>query len=379
MLASLRYPKTIEICIYFVFVFILFHPFVESFEDIDGYDGEDENEYKYAFHYDALDQISMKVDPSEFSNAPEGDYAEIAMKHIGGMMKQRLERMFENTETAGCRALITEHMARFVNSIALEVTVPYSDFEYELENSCPDPIYNFDKLPDDISVDDVMGRTYDATTATYVSHPDQLKILYVILAHDNADRVIRLINTLQIEDGDGHDIASPSFIIHIDKKEKSNETFMKLSKLYENVENVYILPDNLRVSINWGGFNMVQATLNCLKFIFCIDKAYCSDDGGVIAFDKLVHLASTSYPIKSNSYIRNKISEFPLEANLFDLIMQPNNPAPDTWHYFIECDDRLHRLYRMKSFSRIYTGSQWFIMSYEFAEYIARGLNDSTR
>ena len=348
---------------------------IKSEEAVDG----EEDEYQYAFHYQALDQVSIKVDPLKFNDASEVDFSEVAMEHISSTMQNRMKRMFLNTKTPECRALITEHMARFVNAIALEVTIPYSEFEYEVENTCPDPIYNFDDLPNGLTVDDVMARTYDAPTATFVSESDQLQLLYIILAHNNAERVIRLIETLQIEDAGGTDkIAKPNFVIHIDKKVDSDDTYRQLSDLYSHVGNVYILPDDLRVSINWGGFNMVQATLNCLKFIFCVDPDFCSTDGEV-PFDKIVHLASTSYPIKSNSYIREKISQFPLDAKLFDLIMQPNVPAPDTWHYFVECDDRIHRLYRLKSFPRIYTGSQWFIMSYDFAEYMARGLNDQSR
>lgn len=32
-----------------------------------------------------------------------------------------------------------------------------------------------------------------------------------------------------------------------------------------------------------------------------------------------------------------------------NVVMRPNNPSFDTWHYFIECDDALHRIYRLSS------------------------------
>lgn len=42
--------------------------------------------------------------------------------------------------------MITEHMALYINSIAVEVGLPYSEFE--LENTCPLPTYDFDNLPE---------------------------------------------------------------------------------------------------------------------------------------------------------------------------------------------------------------------------------------
>lgn len=57
--------------------------------------------------------------------------------------------------------------------------------------------------------------------------------------------------------------------------------------------------------------------------------------------------------------------------------MKPIIPDHRAWHYFVECDDALHRIYRLPPLSSnthgvdLHTSSQWFIISREFAEYFA--------
>jgi len=57
--------------------------------------------------------------------------------------------------------------------------------------------------------------------------------------------------------------------------------------------------------------------------------------------------------------------------------MKPSRPPPNSWSYFVECDDKLHRIHRLPPLNNItagaelYTSSQWFILSREFARYLA--------
>lgn len=96
-----------------------------------------------------------------------------------------------------------------------------------------------------------------------------------------------------------------------------------------------------------------------------------------LRFHKFVHIASSTYPIRSNTEIRKTLGSFPLDANLFYIGMIPVSQHPAAWHSFVECDDALHRIYRLHPLSlemngvRQYMGSQWFISSYEFAKYLA--------
>lgn len=93
-------------------------------------------------------------------------------------------------------------------------------------------------------------------------------------------------------------------------------------------------------------------------------------------------MASTAYPLKCNTKIRKQIAAYPLNANFFNVVFKPTDPAEASWHYFIECDDALHRIYRLPPLSStpqengvdLYTSSQWWISSREFAQYLAEAL-----
>jgi hypothetical protein len=112
---------------------------------------------------------------------------------------------------------------------------------------------------------------------------------------------------------------------------------------------------------------MVNATLQMLHYTFEND----------IFFDKWIHLASTNYPHASNAKIRHVLAEYPLDANLLHIVLKPSRPKQSSWHYFVECDDAVHRVYRLPPLTNathgaeLYTSSQWFAISREFAEYLA--------
>ena len=96
-----------------------------------------------------------------------------------------------------------------------------------------------------------------------------------------------------------------------------------------------------------------------------------------LEFHKFVHMSATAYPIKSNKRIRQTLSEYPIDANLFWVLENPTSPHEEAWHYFVECDDAVHRIYRMppkrweNSGIDIMTSSQWFIASRDFVRYLA--------
>jgi hypothetical protein len=108
------------------------------------------------------------------------------------------------------------------------------------------------------------------------------------------------------------------------------------------------------------------------------------DNPHAFAFHKLVHMASTTYPLASNTEIRDTLASHPLDANFLHIILKPNNPHPSVWNYFVECDDALHRIYRLPALNKdrgngvdIYTSSQWFMISRDFAWYLASPPKDS--
>jgi hypothetical protein len=140
-----------------------------------------------------------------------------------------------------------------------------------------------------------------------------------------------------------------------------------------------LVPSTNRVRVNWGAFSMVNATLQALKYAFALDPHYTHTP---LQFHKVVHIASTSYPLKSNIEIRRRLASYPLNTNFFDLVFKPTNPGEGSWHYFVECDDAVHRIYRLTPLVStdfetentgvdLYTSSQWFISSRDYAHYLA--------
>jgi len=101
--------------------------------------------------------------------------------------------------------------------------------------------------------------------------------------------------------------------------------------------------------------------------------------GAPFDFHKVVNMASTSYPLKTNLEIRETLNEHPLDTNFVEVRPNPNKPQIHAWHYFVECDHAVHRIYRLPTPPNIdmYVGSQWFAISREFAAFLVKfNLND---
>jgi len=312
-------------------------------------------------------------------------------------LHKRLSSMYETATSHECRAKIAEHMALFVNGLAEETKFPFEDFYYP--NTCEAiPRYgDWENLPEGVKIQDIQYRVYqppkeEVPEGTYLENVDELQLVYVILTHDQPEATIRLMESVYVPE-------VTKYVIHVDGKEKANATYERLVKYAKEMngfgkeEYIRIVPDENRVRVNWGGYSMVEATLVALHTVFGLD--YYEDHPGVeggdahdnphaFKFHKLVHLASTTYPLASNTEIRDTLFSHPLDANFLHIILRPNNPTPSVWNYFVECDDALHRIYRIPAlnFDRgngvdIYTSSQWFIISREFAWYLANPPTDS--
>jgi len=288
-------------------------------------------------------------------------------------IQTRLTKIFTHAKSSECRAKISEHFGYFLASIGKERPSPFSNFT--LQNECQQPYYNFDNREEGVTIQDYMNVTYQPPRdeADYLDNAADLKLLFGILTHGPSDATIRLVESLY---EDGH-----LFVIHVDGKEINDDSYQHLLQYAQNKEYVHIVPNINRVRVNWGGYSMVNATMQILKYSFGLLED--SNISEPLHFHKFVHLASTSYPIVSNNEIRHRIASYPLDANFFNIVLRPTNPNPRAWHYFVECDDALHRIYNLpvltekKNSFEVYTSSQWFISSRDFAEYMAKAESNS--
>ena len=362
------------------------------------------------------EEVGTYLPLPNLSNLAPSDAATTLLSSTSGLplnLHARLTTMFEKATSHSCRAKIAEHFALFLNGLAEETKFPFEDFYYP--NTCTAiPRYgDWETLPEGVTVNEIQYREYqpdkkDVPEGTYIDKVEDLKICYVILTHDAPEATIRLMTSLYVED-------VTNFVIHVDGKENADDTYTRLVEYAKEMndymvnaegkeEYIRIVPRKKSVRVNWGGFTMVEATLVALRTVFGLDyyddlKKKNKKNGTTTAtekegtdskgnpthdnphafqFHKLVHLASTTYPLASNTEIRDTLASHPLDANFLNIILRPQNPNPSVWNYFVECDDALHRIYRLPplNFERghgvdIYTSSQWFIVSRDFAWYLA--------
>ncbi len=324
---------------------------------------------------DELEEMALNVNASSSSLSA----ASSVVSHLTSSLETRITKIFEKATSPSCRAKIATHFSYFLNAIGTEQAgLPFVGrhgyFQHDARRTCPEPILNFQKLPKNVTIEKLLKRSYPPPNEEHKNYEyvpaDEIKLLYGVLMHGNAQGTLRLIDALQ----GGNTI----FVIHVDGKEGSDDAYHTLTQFAKDREDVYIVPNDYRVRINWGGFSMVQATLNVLQYIFGLIP---NDDGITqdhpLNFHKFIHLAASSYPLHSNRAIKDKLSSFPIDANFVYLVPKPLSPDPRAWHYFVECDDALHRIYRLTPLAwrehgvEIFTSSQWFIIGRDFSRYLA--------
>lgn len=202
-------------------------------------------------------------------------------------LNKRIAEMFEKTTSTECRAKISTHVSYFIISIGSESSpLPFAGNQhYFTRRTCPEPLLDFDNIPKNITFENIMMREYrpPRDEAEYIDDPQNLNLLYGILMHKDAKSTIRLIEALYEK---GH-----LFVIHIDGKEESNEAYETLEGYARDKDYVYIIPHAYRIRVNWGGFSMVQATLNILKFSFALFED--SEIQEPLEFHKFVHIAAS--------------------------------------------------------------------------------------
>ena len=78
-----------------------------------------------------------------------------------------------------------------------------------------------------------------------------MNVAILIQCHKNAEQINMLLETMKYP--------TFTFFIHIDKKSKINEYIIKR-------DDVVLLPDGLRINVQWGRISQVDATINLLKY-----------------------------------------------------------------------------------------------------------------
>ena len=96
------------------------------------------------------------------------------------------------------------------------------------------------------------ARLAPPAPSTKVLSSSSLSLLYVILVHSDLEVAKHIVDAL--------DEAQHSFVIHVDGK--YDNVFEGLREFAAKRNNIYLLDEGDRVRANWGGFSIVNATLN---------------------------------------------------------------------------------------------------------------------
>lgn len=173
---------------------------------------------------------------------------------------------------------------------------------------------------------------------------------YIVLAHRDITMLNKLIKRL-IRTGDVY--------VHVDASSKLNvNEISSSSKIH------LVMP---QVSVHWGGYSIVQATLNCIQSVLDQSKQY----------NKIVLVSGQDYPVKSDEYIQSFFNEenYIRGFNISEPIAGSINRVVDhyffndsaylikkTFNYFshfkrLKKDSHIH--FEEKNWD-VYEGSQWW-------------------
>lgn len=197
----------------------------------------------------------------------------------------------------------------------------------------------------------------------------------MVLAHKNFEQIKMLIDQISDEQTD--------IFIHIDKK--NDALYQQLQSETHKNNNVFIIED--RVSVNWSGFSQIDATLNLIKKVVRINRDY----------DYVSLISGQCFPIKSNDYIRDFLTEN--KGKEFIEYMDITNNEKylyrlKIYNFFREhkhirklymriIDNILRRIQKpiikRKNFKnmRLYRGSQWFTITFDCLKYVLNYIEEN--
>ena len=196
-----------------------------------------------------------------------------------------------------------------------------------------------------------------------------MKLTYLILAHNHPEQLERMIEVLNHKNAE--------FIIHVDKKSDIKEFLTSKLLTFKNVAFL-----KKRLPVNWGGYNMVAATLNLMKAALRHNKE-----------GYLILLSGHDFPIKPAEHIYDHLS-FNYGNEYVEYFSLPSNEWSMNggidriaYYWFVDklgVDESMGLFSLQKNVSKTrhyfqnftpYGGSQWWTLTCECADYILRFIN----
>jgi hypothetical protein len=206
-----------------------------------------------------------------------------------------------------------------------------------------------------------------------------MRIAYLMVCHKNPAQVNREIRALNISNPD----AQTDFYLHVDKKSPIALEIM-------TADNVFMVEDAKRVSVTWGGVDLVDAILVLMRMAIASNKEY----------DYLWLVSCQDYPIKPEKEMisflegnrgKNFINCMSCEGDLYRRFLKRNMIPYPRWIMAPGIVMRvLQRLYIEATGGRFYTfpflrkrppftgaekgmfyfGATWFAVTLDCAKYL---------
>lgn len=183
--------------------------------------------------------------------------------------------------------------------------------------------------------------------------PNQVTIAYFILVHRFPEQFKRLFKALYHPEN--------HYLIHLDKK-IGVSIYEDIEDFLTNFPNTYILESE---NVIWGGYSMVQAELNGMKYLLKLN----------LAWDFFINLSGQDYPLKSQKIIREYLTKN--QGSNFIKIANQITVRPETMNrienYFVETDNGFSGIpYKRVYLKDVipYIGGQWMILTRGCCEFI---------
>ncbi len=190
-----------------------------------------------------------------------------------------------------------------------------------------------------------------------------MNLAYLILAHQNPLALKKLIEKL--------DHNGVCIFVHIDKKSEIKKFLSVIAK-----SNVVFLPNNKRVTVNWGAFGQVLATLNLIEFAYKYN----------VNFDRYCLLSGSDYPVKNNNEIISQLDsnvEYIRIDNVIDGYNHDSHFDNIQYYWFMDWPGKIKNLLKRKIKRKIYAniqsyyGSNWWCLTNDCITYILKFVKDN--
>ncbi|KAJ1445241.1 core-2/I-branching enzyme-domain-containing protein [Pelagophyceae sp. CCMP2097] len=266
-------------------------------------------------------------------------FIEPAAEKLQHAASARLDALLEDTFSDECRSLVTQKFTDMYLRALSEDWLPYENLPWQSQCTPQSPKARLPRL--------------DAA---------KVRIAYLLIVHEEPKAIERLVDAL--------DEPLHNFVLHVDGKAASAATFDAMQLFAAKRPNVHIM-EHGRQNISWGGFNIVRATLNGLDYIL----DHLAND-----FDYVATVSGYTYPLVANHVIRETLASFPADTEFLEVRPQPNVPQPRAWHQFVECDNKMRRIWRLQPPAGVsmFMGSQWMVVTKQFAEYVTHRRTPAT-